>query len=69
MAVRGMTETHKRGGARVGAGRPKVAESDRAKARTIRLADADYALFMILGGVKWLRVKLHTQVALQGVQQ
>ncbi len=45
-----------RGGKRAGAGRPVV--EDLAKRRTIRLTDADYAKFKLLGGAKWLRKKL-----------
>jgi len=43
----------KHGGARVGAGKPKIANP--AKHRSIRLNDADYATFMKLGGAEWLR--------------
>lgn len=42
-----------RGGARKNAGRPTII--DKAKSRTIRLNNADYAKFKLLGGLKWLR--------------
>lgn len=45
-----------RGGYRGGI-KPTVA--DKAKNRTIRLNDADHALFICKGGVKWLRTQLH----------
>ena len=48
-----MTNIKTQGGARAGAGAPKVA--DKAKSRTISLNDADYAKFKLLGGLNWLR--------------
>jgi len=44
---------NKHGGARAGAGAPKLADS--AKIRSIRMTDADYSKFKLMGGVKWLR--------------
>jgi len=45
----------KRGGSRKGAGRKSIPESDKAKNRSIKLTDQDWAKFRSLGGVKWLR--------------
>jgi len=38
-------------------GRPPVKEV--AKARSIKLTDADWAAFRAIGGTKWLRTYLH----------
>jgi len=46
------------GGARNGAGRPTV--EDKAKMRTMRLTDAEYAKYKLLGGIKWLKSLLNT---------
>ena len=43
-----------RGGARDGAGRPKLNANDKAKNRTIRMTDDDWQKFKLLGGAKWL---------------
>lgn len=51
-----------RGGKRDGAGRKKsVPDSEKSKSRTISLTDADHAIFMSLGGSKWLSkiLKMH----------
>jgi hypothetical protein len=45
-----------RGGKRPNAGAPK--KSDTAKARSIRLNEADWDAFQKLGGVEWLRLYL-----------
>ena len=43
----------KHGGIRKGAGAPRKLEV--AKSRTMRLVDADWEKFKLLGGVKWLK--------------
>jgi len=51
-----MADKKQRGGAREGAGRPT--QDDKAKNRTIRLTDDEYAKFKALGGAGWLRQQL-----------
>ena len=48
-----------RGGARLNAGRPTVAEP--AKNRTIRLTAVDWLKFKSIGGVAWLKSMLNQQ--------
>jgi hypothetical protein len=44
-----------RGGARVGAGRKAKTEAERAKTRSMCLNDADYAAYLEMGGVKFIK--------------
>lgn len=56
-----MTDKKQRGGAREGAGRPKLNEDEKAKNRTIRMTDNDYQKFKALGGAKWLNAQLNQE--------
>lgn len=56
-----MTDKKQRGGAREGAGRPKLNEDEKAKNRTIRMTDDDYQKFKALGGAKWLNAQLNQE--------
>lgn len=39
-------------------GRPPIPEEDRAKVRALRLTDAEWAKFQLLGGTGWLRERI-----------
>lgn len=50
---------HTRGGKRINSGAPK--KENTAKSHTIRLTDADWLKFQLLGGIKWLRNIINTK--------
>ena len=51
-----------KGGKREGAGRPLGSTKPEAKPRAIRMTDAEHAMYVQLGGVRWVRRLINAEI-------